>query len=228
MKPEDMEAEAAAFEVESEEKAPSAPAVVTEAAEEPEFDLESLLGEYDDNVGNKEPEAEDVGDGDGEADDAVVGDGEGNNPQLLALSKIVGEIQDERLQAIEAHDTAHAIGLAEERLEGLTAPEGYGGMWLRNEYQTNPQFQRAWDARYANEDAMRYCEQMVARSIERMADSVQKMPDRAATEDRTAIADAVRGASSRRTDRGDDVDRDRVLAMGDGEFEDYVAKLGRG
>lgn len=95
--------------------------------------------------------------------------------------------------------------------------------WLTAEAQDDPRIARAWTDRSNNPTAWAQIEGQLA---QRFADFVKSIPDKIATEDRAAIADAMRGASKKASDDGD-FDRQEVLSMSDSEFEGFIRQVDR-
>jgi hypothetical protein len=93
---------------------------------------------------------------------------------------------------------------------------------LISEYSLNPDLARAWDDRLSSKDALARCNKAIDRAIAKLADSVQSMPDREATEDRNAVVAAVRGASAAPpAEKEPDVSR-----MTNEEFARYQERFG--
>jgi hypothetical protein len=105
----------------------------------------------------------------------------------------------------ERVDFDEVLGVAAERLEGLKhLPANYAERHLLAEYTINKEFAAAWDHRYDNEQACEHARKVterVLKSLEKAARDVPRPEDLLATEDREAVAAAVRGASARVPER---------------------------
>jgi hypothetical protein len=86
----------------------------------------------------------------------------------------------------------------------------------------NPALTAAFDNRYASKDHLRQANRQVKKSMDKLLKAAKAMPDRQATEDRMAIAAAVRGTSTKIPEKGPV----RYGDVNDAEFAKEKAKFG--
>lgn len=99
--------------------------------------------------------------------------------------------------------------------------------WIDAEARRNPELEKVWQNRQSNRRAF---EQMTKALGQQWAKRAKDMPDANVTEDRLAVAAAVRGASKKASPPEDDIDRTAVLSMTGAELEawgrEQAKKLG--
>lgn len=187
----------------------AAPAAEAEGAREPTLD--ELLAEYD--GGEKSDGIKPTSD---TKDD-------GGDDKVAALEKRLEAFERQSEQDQYQNDVINAV----KAIRGESNPEIFTDVhmegWLTAEAKRDPRIARAWMDRADKPQTWGKIQDQLKG---RFNEWIGSMSDSAATEDRAAIADAVRGAS-KKAPAGDDVDREAVMKMGDGDFESYVATLDR-
>lgn len=182
--------------------------------------IDGLLTEFDRAVPNKlKPEAN--------SDPLRL-----NEPltQEHAILNYLSAIEQERLIARDRADFELAVQEASKAIgDAPNVPKDYARLrieqWAKNEYASNPDFQRAWDNRYTTQDAAQFVTRTVNRAIGNLKKEVQSMPapiDPEATADRAAVAAAVRGTSTKMTEPPPP----RYGDMNDADFKKELAKFG--
>lgn len=143
--------------------------------------------------------------------------------ELAELRQWAEGVQAERESQREQDDIALVIEKAQEHLEGYDIlPPDFAERFLTSEYVINPELNAAWRDRYSSEAAMRRCQHAVRGAFTRLREAARKVPDPVATEDREAVAAAVRGRSGP-APLGTPPNYGR---MTDGEFQAEKERLG--
>lgn len=110
------------------------------------------------------------------------------------LSQVDAEHRAEKAAQQDREDWGRVTAFAKDLVaEFPSAPEGYAELWLRNELTTDPEFRQVLADRYTSPRALDRAERAMERQFKKLRDHVRSFPDRHATEDREAVAAAVRG-----------------------------------
>lgn len=215
---------------------PQQPAPAPEPqAQGDEFD--SLLAEFDaaSPPARTEPDAARTN-GNGHA--APNGKAQPEGPDVSELSRHVGELRDyvsanelERMQAREESDKSAAFDAGRKAIAEYAEalPDNFAEMWLKNHYDSDPEFQDAWDRRYENEARREHAMQAWKRAEREMVKQAraqhQRYQGREVAESREAIAlYMTRGAGAApAAPTSRDMER-KISRMSDRELGDYAEK----
>ena len=123
--------------------------------------------------------------------------------RIDTLSNHLGAIHQEQAQMRDQSDFSQVVNDADKMLReaGAVVGEDFAKRWLIAESKLNPALTAAFDNRYASKDHLRQANKKVKKSMDKMLKAAKAMPDPQATEDRWAVAAAVRGTSSRVPER---------------------------
>ncbi|MGC1761783.1 MAG: hypothetical protein WA769_02270, partial [Pseudolabrys sp.] len=123
--------------------------------------------------------------------------------RIDTLSNHLGAIHQEQAQMRDQSDFSQVVNDADKMLReaGAVVGEDFAKRWLIAESKLNPALTAAFDNRYASKDHLRQANRQVKKSMDKMLKAAKAMPDPQATEDRWAVAAAVRGTSSRVPER---------------------------
>lgn len=172
-------------------------------------DLDSLLNEFDASINStqtKEPE-------------------QPNTNELIEFVREEREVRtkqrEEEIKQQTANDIKSAVSVISEELEGLNLPERLIRGALYDKAENDPRFLQAWTNRSQDPKTFNKILKSFAKEVKGDFDNV---PDRQATEDREALAAAVRSANTRSAEP-ETVD---VTTMSDQEFHAYKHRLARG
>ena len=124
--------------------------------------------------------------------------------RIDTLSNHLGAIHQEQAQMRDQSDFSQVVNDADKMLReaGAVVGEDFAKRWLIAELKLNPALTAAFDNRYASKDHLRQANwQVKKKSMDKMLKAAKAMPDPQATEDRWAVAAAVRGTSSRVPER---------------------------
>lgn len=188
------------------EKPDAQPEAVPEGNDAQEDDLESLLSEYD---GGSAPEKPEQGD-----DDKV---------DLETVHKELTEWRKEKARDEYQRDISGVV----KGVRGDLDPEAFDDVlveaWIDAEARKDPRLAKAWQDRKANPRQFDKVVSQLGRSFRK---KFAQLPDRNLTEDREAVANAVRGASKQSPTNHDDIDTKKVAQMSDADFEKFVKEVG--
>jgi hypothetical protein len=126
----------------------------------------------------------------------------------------------QRLAARDAADGALVVKAIRGEFPASQYPDEMVAGWIENLARTNPKIQEAWVQRYSGADG----ERNYRRAVERLGQAFHKQfkstqIDHAATEDRAAVAAAMRGTARPPDAENDGAYRRRVSNMTDNEFQ---------
>lgn len=178
--------------------------------------LEELLASYESNASDPQPASPSVSD-----DKATDG---GSDNKVAELERKFAELERQNQEAQYQTDVSSAVKAIRGDLPSEIFTDAHMEGWLTAEAKRDPRIAKAWMDRADNPQLWG---QIQSQLSTRFSDWLKSLPDAKATEDRAAIADAVRGASTT-APKGDDVDEAAVRKMSDSEFETYVAEMSRG
>ena len=144
--------------------------------------------------------------------------------RLDTLSNHLGAIQQHQAQLQDQNDFSQVVSDADRMLReaGAVVGDDFAKRWLIAESKLNPALTAAFDNRYASKDHLRQANRQVKKSKDKLLKAAKAMPDRQATEDRMAIAAAVRGTSTKIPEKGPV----RYGDVNDAEFAKEKAKFG--
>lgn len=144
--------------------------------------------------------------------------------RLDTLSNHLGAIQQHQAQLQDQNDFSQVVSDADRMLReaGAVVGDDFAKRWLIAESKLNPALTAAFDNRYASKDHLRQANRQVKKSMDKLLKAAKAMPDRQATEDRMAIAAAVRGTSTKIPEKGPV----RYGDVNDAEFAKEKAKFG--
>ena len=158
-----------------------------------------------------------------EADDKPASDkkAEGDDDQVAKLAREIDELKRQDVERRTQTDVASACQAIRGDLDAGVFSDAHREGWLTAEAKADERIAMAWTERQSKPQVWGQVQEQLQQKFARWVGS---FPDKAATEDRTAIADAVRGAS-KKAPGGDDVDASKVHGMSDEDFESYVASV---
>ena len=104
-------------------------------------------------------------------------------------------ISHERQLEVERADFESIVRDAEASVADQLPPDDYVRRYLIAEAQTNAGLAQAWQNRRAGDDGAKAFQQEINKTVRAMTKSLARRPDPQATQEREAVADAVRGAS---------------------------------
>jgi hypothetical protein len=182
---------------------PAQPAVETVQSAQPSTDLDTLLGEYD--AQTKQP--------------APVATPQATQPELQQLRNEVEAIRRETQNKREVEDRKSVIS----EVRGDFPAEDYAVRgWLSDKAEADPRINEIWNNRQSNPQAAKKLVVALKSEFAKEQAKKAKAPDANATEDRLAVAQAVRGTSTRAPEQS----APNYGQMNDADFAKEKAKYG--
>lgn len=134
---------------------------------------------------------------------------------VRALQQQVQELQQDRAAEVDQKDFDKVVNAI---ADGSPLPKTLVAGAVREIAIQDPNIQKAWEARFDNPRAWAKAQELIG---EKFKSETENLPDPQVSQDREAVAAAVRG-SSKRAPEGPEVDEAKVAAMNDAEFEAWV------
>jgi ElaB/YqjD/DUF883 family membrane-anchored ribosome-binding protein len=144
--------------------------------------------------------------------------------RIDTLSNHLGAIYQEQAQIRDQSDFSQVVNDADQMLRsaGIAVGDDFAKRWLIAESKLNPALTTAFDNRYQSKEHLRAANRQVKKSFDKLLKAAKAAPDPQATEDRWAVAAAVRGTSTKIPERGPVKYGD----LNDAEFAAEKKKLG--
>lgn len=186
----------------AEETEPEAkPAVEESSAQDDGDDLDSLLNQFDE--GTKE-EAK------------STPEPAADNETLTRLTQLEKQLADQQFQ----NDMTTVVGKVRGDMDPELFDDTFVEAWVDAAARKQPKLQKAWESRHKDPSGFNKVVSALGRDFNK---KFQSMPDKAATEDREAVTQAVRGASNKAPDSGGAPD---FSSMSDAEAREAMQKMG--
>lgn len=195
-------------------------------------DLESLLAEFDATTAPPEQAERRAPDEIDKMLDKTAGQQQPEAPQEFAqqlgeLRGIVEQHELERLQARENGDVQSAIREAGQAIADYadSLPPDYAELFLRSQYQLDPEFAEAWDRRYESEPRREHARKLFNNALGKLTKAASKQhafaEGRSVHEDRQAIVAAMTRGTNGKAPEAKPRDYSR---MSNNEFNDAVER----
>lgn len=183
-----------------------------DGAQEKEESLDDLLSQYeqkDEQTSKSEPEQ--------------TGDRESSEPDPKDLYQQMQSLVDQQAQERFNRDMSEAIETVRGDLDPEVADDALVRGWLDARASEDRRLANAWAQRHQDPKGF---QKVLKRLNRELSQKFSSLPDKKATEDREAVAAAVRGASNQAPE-SDDIDADKVAKMSDAEFEKFAQQMAR-